>query len=1280
MKRWYNLLGALLLSTVTSGAMAAGTVVFEQHFDTEADFNSMTTTNADIYPESTEGQYRCFWRYNSYSGYAYIYIYSGDPQQNDDYITTPAIALDSTKAYKLSSRFGAYSSSYGDASARILVGQGDDPSAFTELYSNPAIAYVSFPNVQPQELLFKVPETGDYSVSFHCNGPNLILDDIIVTELGDAGAPAAVTGLTVTPGADDALAATISFTTPTKSLVGEDLTDLLKVEIYRGEELVNTINNAPIGATLSWTDTNAPAGTVTYTVVAYVGDIKGMDSSASAYVGPDTPKAVKNLAVAKSATGCTITWTAETVGINGTELSNLSFDVYRVVGEEETLIANVTENQYVDTYSPEALCTVSYKVVAKNGAMASDAVVSDALLLGFTSLPFEDSFAGKVMNEYWTVTSSSTTYKWNARAFGEKRYDVGPYDADGGLLSYNSYSASNGSWSRLITPPLKMSSAEDPAVTFMIHHNTSNSSSNDRIVIEVSQDGGDFVEVPNSTFTRYAATAGWERCTVSLADYKAAGTVQVAVKAVSGYGTELIIDAVSVKDIAGPDTPQAVSDLQVSYSGNDFTVTWTAPEKGVMGGTINADDLTYNVYRIVDGEETQIKENYARTQVVDTYEPVGLQTIQYKVVACAFGLQSAAATSQTLDIGSLPLPFNDSFANKTMNEYWTNVAYSGSKIWELKSMGSSPNADPVDTDGGMLMYNSFSASSGQGARLITPPLNIASAAAPVAEFWFYHSSSGESSEDKMTVEISVDGGDFTEIPSATYLRYSETSGWVKYAVSLTEYKASTSIKLAFNAHSGYGLNMYLDNISIYSREEHDMQANSLTGVETVFAGNTVTYTLSVSNIGAQPVAAGDYQVDLYKGEEVIATVDGIALEPEASGDITFDIPYDASNIGNTYTYHAEIIYRADANGDNNTSNEVSTTVAEFGGPKVTDLHASIFENQNVHLTWSAAYSSDGVEPVNILDNFDSYTALTYDSQLGSFKNVDADGLTTSSWFSSYIPTDPKGFFVFSPKFINTTSSLFNAKSSANCLVAKSVTETDATADDWLISPELPAQIENVFSFYVRSGGSSSDKGQFVIECSTTDDETASFTPLCEAVTVTGTSWKQYTYTLPVGTKYVALRHVSPSTVNAGAWWGIMVDDVAINGEVLNLIGYNIYCNGKKMNDTPVVDLTYNDIDKAKGNLVYHVSVVYEEGETGFSNPASVIIAESGVGAMDANATKVVVRGRTVTSYFNGNIVESKVYNAAGALVAIGDGTVQLPAAGIYFVENQSKKIAKIIVK
>ena len=1263
----FRLFAAILFGTA---ATAYGqTVVYEQHFNTESEFNTLTAVDADNY----KGSYSGFWRYNSYgTKAAYIYLsYTDNVTSNDDYLMTPEIALEAGKAYSLSSLIDGYSTS-NISKCQIAVGSGDDPTTFSVLYTNENINTTTGFTVEQQ---FEVPQSGNYRISYRAYGYALRVDEIVLTDIGYAGAPAAASDLVATAAADLSLSADISFVTPTLTTTGGALTALSKVELYRGDELINTFETPALGATLTWTDASAQAGYNTYRVIAYASDIVGAEASTTVYVGPDTPNAVTALTVAAAADGFTLSWTAPTKGVvlgSDLDASALTYTITRVIGDAKTVVAsNVAETTYTDAFVPTELTKISYEVEANYHGTTSAATASSTLVAGKAALPFDDSFAGKTLNEFWTIESSSSSYKWTASS-SPMHGNAKPVDEDGGLLYYNAYNAQSGNYSRLISPLLNIADATSPMLSFYIYHNTSNSKA-DRVIVEVKTDGGEFTEI--GSYNRYSSTEGWEQVFVNLNSYKTASTFQISLKAYSEYGTDIVIDAVSIYDDIAPSAPKPVDNLNaVITSTSTYSVSWASPTTTVKEKPIDAEGLTYDVWRIVDGEETLLKSDYAREELNDTYEPQGLQKLQYKVVAHYDGLESAPALSNELEIGFVEIPFADSFAGATISDQWTLTTTNTSYPWTAVSSGSSPSASPYDADGGMLMYKSYSAQAGNEVTMTTPPLNIASSANPVVEFWMYHDSGYLAKEDKVNVLISCDGGEFQLLDGADILRYSAETGWTKHSFSLVGYKDAVSVKIQFKGISECGNNIFIDAINIYNKAEYDMAAVALDAPEIVYTGNTGNFTVSVRNNGVAAVAGTAYQVDLYNGDTLVTTVDGVDVGVDAIAEIPVSLTYSALDAA-TYNYYAEIVYRADEVGENNSTEPKTVVVATYPAPAVDDLGGSIQNRNNVVTSWTAPVNADEVEPFSLTENFDSFTELTYDSQIGEFTNIDGDQLDTRVWFDSYITKGPKGFFVFSTNFVNSSSTVYAAHSGKNLLVALGSSSGDS--DDWFISPELPGTGIATLSFYTKLG-SSYDKGVFRIEYSTTDAQPQSFIPLTDNVTVSGyqmTSWTKMSYEIPADARYVAIHHVSGTTD-----WGLLIDDISIASEPFTLLGYNVYRDGAKINNELVTEPTYTDLDLGNNTYNYNVTAVYEGGESALSNDYTITLSDSSVGELNADDVRVVVRNRSVASFSAGALTESRVYNPGGALVAQGSGWIALPTAGVYFVENCSGKATKIIVR
>ena len=144
-------------------------------------------------------------------------------------------------------------------------------------------------------------------------------------------APASVTNFTVTPGANGASEATISWTNPKQTYQLANLTELTGVKIYRDGELVADVATTEAGAKMSYTDTNVPSAKHTYRLIPYNSAGDGIYKEYTEFIGQDVPSAVLALYAKTDQDKVTISWAAPTVGVNGgwINTAELRYTVYR---------------------------------------------------------------------------------------------------------------------------------------------------------------------------------------------------------------------------------------------------------------------------------------------------------------------------------------------------------------------------------------------------------------------------------------------------------------------------------------------------------------------------------------------------------------------------------------------------------------------------------------------------------------------------------------------------------------------------------------------------------------------------------------------------------------------------------------------------------------------------------------------------------------------------------------------------------------------------------------
>ncbi len=172
---------------------------------------------------------------------------------------------------------------------------------------------------------------------------------------------------------------------------------------------------------------------------------------------------------------------------------------------------------------------------------------------------------------------------------------------------------------------------------------------------------------------------------------------------------------------------------------------------------------------------------------------------------------------------------NESFEETTFPPIgWRTIIGSGSYNWIRATSGTNPTCTPYDGNA-MAAFQSYMASAGSWARLISPPINLGPTPfSPLLSFYMYHDSSypgGQYGPDSVKIEISTDGINFNRL--AAFRRYEPVTGWIHHAIRF--HPMSGIVYISFLAFSEYGSNMYIDYVRFPTPIEHDV------GVETIIS-------------------------------------------------------------------------------------------------------------------------------------------------------------------------------------------------------------------------------------------------------------------------------------------------------------------------------------------------------------------------------------------------------------------------------------------------------------
>lgn len=229
-------------------------------------------------------------------------------------------------------------------------------------------------------------------------------------------APAEISDLQITPGANGELSAELSWTNPSLTFGGNKLTNLTKIEIYRNEQLVHEITNPTIGEKSNWQDTGIQQnGSVVYRITAINNEGTSSTTAQAIFIGRDVPAAPSQLSlIALDENRAKITWTTPQSGANGgwIDASALTYKITRL--PDSIVVAETTTgNEYIDN-SITKLNIYSYQIQAITLDGAGPTATTDRLVMGpALTVPYRCNFATDDQFALWNVIDANNDeYTW----------------------------------------------------------------------------------------------------------------------------------------------------------------------------------------------------------------------------------------------------------------------------------------------------------------------------------------------------------------------------------------------------------------------------------------------------------------------------------------------------------------------------------------------------------------------------------------------------------------------------------------------------------------------------------------------------------------------------------------------------------------------------------------------------------------------------------------------------------------------------------------------------
>lgn len=223
-------------------------------------------------------------------------------------------------------------------------------------------------------------------------------------------APAAVSNLTAIRNESGEANVKLTWKNPATTIGGSELADGFKVNVYRNDALVKTLESQTASADVALTDEDVPSSMVSYKVVCENESGEGRPVyTDSLYVGRDVPGAVTNLAATKGdGYAINLTWSKPSEGKNKGwfDENTLKYNIMRY--PDETLVASNLETTSFTDNTITALHGYYYKVTAINADGEGASVETKSIVSGpaIDELPYSCDFSTDEQFRLWTIVDN----------------------------------------------------------------------------------------------------------------------------------------------------------------------------------------------------------------------------------------------------------------------------------------------------------------------------------------------------------------------------------------------------------------------------------------------------------------------------------------------------------------------------------------------------------------------------------------------------------------------------------------------------------------------------------------------------------------------------------------------------------------------------------------------------------------------------------------------------------------------------------------------------------
>lgn len=714
----------------------------------------------------------------------------------------------------------------------------------------------------------------------------------------------------------------------------------------------------------------------------------------------------------------------------------------------------------------------------------------------------------------------------------------------------------------------------------------------------------------------------------------------------------------------GPYEPKQPADLRITevYQPGTVRLEWAPVTLDVKGNPLPEGHTSYMVYtRDSEGNDVPMLDQpiTETSYVFDALENVSEQHfVQYWVGAFNWDFPSKLTRSDYIPVG---VPYNLPLRFSTVEDLENYTVAFGARGYG--QFGVFKDAAAVtSSDGDGVFYGTRGQMGNDSGSLRTGIISLVGAKNPEVILDTYKLAEG----DVNIVQVSVFCNGTEEVVRFDRHTDMPVGEWTKLRYDLSKWR-DKNVQVVVTMGILSISDCYVDNIRIQDTPDFDLAVTSLTAPARIAAGKPFSLSATVENVGYKD--AGTFEATLKRNGETVDTRTISGLEVDAEMLLEFEAELTNFLENDRADFSVEVALTDDGNAANNVSKVVSVDrqKSTLPGPDVLQGDASSEGNL---ISWMPVQGAGDEEAIT--ESFES--AEPWAAYHGDWTFLDRDGKPLGTINEIEIPVIEHGvttgsFFVFDMSGFGEGSPVNLDAHSGDRFIFSMYRRDNRSVDDWAISPLLNGK-EQTISFFAKRLAEQYVEQLEILYTFEDEFNYESYTKVEGFGTqIVPSAWTEYTALIPAGAKHFAIRS------RAANGMMFMVDDVTFMPMKPELLGYNIYRNGDKLNKAPLTEPSYLDTTAGTDPHTYHASAVYASGESELSQPLS--LQYSGLKSVAAENFGVTVEGLDIiVSGAGAAPVAIASVDGRQLHVSLGDTRFTAPAPGVYLltVGNQTLKI------